>query len=133
MRTVCSTYKKTFKSESRRRTYVNHNKLLLRIDGAVGLKTGFTKKSGRCLVGAAERDGLMLISVTLDAPNDWNDHASMLDLGFSSLEMVKLIDKDELSYDIPIINGQGRTLRVKCRDDVALVMPKQTRKIKIFS
>ena len=130
LRTVCSTYKKTFKSEGRRRTYVNHNKLLLRIDGAVGLKTGFTKKSGRCLVGAAERDNLMLISVTLDAPNDWNDHEAMLNCGFSTLEMVKLIDKDELSFDIPVINSQGRTLIVKCQDDVAKVMPKQAREIK---
>lgn len=133
LRTVSSTYKKTFKTESRQRTYVNHNKLLLRTDGAIGLKTGFTKKSGRCLVGAAQRDGLTLISVTLDAPNDWNDHAVMLDYGFSSIETVTLIKKDELYYDIPVINGRSSTLRVECESDVELVMPKQDREIKIYA
>ena len=133
LRTVSSTYKKTFKTESRQRTYVNHNKLLLRTDGAIGLKTGFTKKSGRCLVGAAQRDGLTLISVTLDAPNDWNDHAVMLDYGFSSIEAVTLIKKDELYYDIPVINGRSSTLRVECESDVELVMPKQDREIKIYA
>ncbi len=65
------------------RTFQNHNKLLSFSKDAVGVKTGFTKKSGRCLVGAAEREGVRLISVTLSAPNDWNDHISLFHYGFS--------------------------------------------------
>ena len=57
----------------------NHNKLLSTYEGAIGVKTGFTKKSGRCLVSAAERNGLTLIAVTLNAPDDWRDHSAMLD------------------------------------------------------
>ena len=75
-----------FSDEERVRTYVNHNKLLRLYDGCIGVKTGFTKKSGRCLVGAAEKDGLCFISVTLDAPSDWNDHKKMLDYGYESIE-----------------------------------------------
>ena len=66
-----------------RRVLVNHNKLLNRYPDCVGVKTGFTKKSGRCLVSAAERDGVLLISVTLNDPNDWNDHTVLFDYGFS--------------------------------------------------
>ena len=44
-----------------KRSLTNHNKLLKTYDGAVGVKTGFTKKSGRCLVGAAERDGVRFL------------------------------------------------------------------------
>ena len=66
-----------------RRVLLNHNKLLTRYPDCVGVKTGFTKKSGRCLVSAAERDGILLIFVTLNDPNDWNDHAALLDYGFS--------------------------------------------------
>ena len=62
------------------RVLYNHNKMLAMYDGAIGIKTGFTKKSGRCLVSAAERNGLTLIAVTLDAPDDWRDHTSLLDL-----------------------------------------------------
>ena len=67
------------------RTFHNHNKLLSFSKDAVGIKTGFTRKSGRCLVGAAEKDGVRLISVTLSAPNDWQDHLSLFQYGFSLL------------------------------------------------
>ncbi len=69
----------------------NHNKLLWLYDGALGVKTGFTKKSGRCLVSAAEREGRTLIAVTLSAPDDWDDHTAMLDYGFDRFEMTQLV------------------------------------------
>ncbi len=68
------------------RMLYNHNKMLSLYKDAIGVKTGFTKKSGRTLVSAAERDGLTLVAVTLNAPDDWNDHARMLDAGFLSYE-----------------------------------------------
>ena len=79
--------KKTYtcKTSLQARTFRNHNKLLSLSKDAVGIKTGFTKASGRCLVGAAERNGALLISVTLSAPNDWNDHISLWNYGFSLL------------------------------------------------
>lgn len=64
------------------RSLSNHNKLLKRYEYAIGIKTGFTKKDGRCLVSAAEKDGVRLIAVTLSAPDDWNDHINMLDYCF---------------------------------------------------
>lgn len=64
-------------------TYLrNHNKLLWNYEGLTGIKTGFTKKSGRCLVTSAERNGVSLIAVTMNAPDDWKDHKNMLDYGF---------------------------------------------------
>ncbi len=67
------------------RTLKNHNKLLLSYDGLIGVKTGYTKKSGRCLVTAAQRGTACVIAVTLCDPNDWADHKNMLDYGFSQL------------------------------------------------
>lgn len=64
----------------------NHNRLLNEYKGAIGVKTGFTKKSGRCLVSAAERDGVTLIAVTLNAPNDWQDHTLMFNYGFNDVK-----------------------------------------------
>lgn len=55
----------------------NHNKLLWMYDNAIGVKTGFTKSAGRTLVSAAEHDGRTLVCVTLNAPDDWNDHISL--------------------------------------------------------
>lgn len=76
---------------ARRKVY-NHNRLLTMYKGANGVKTGFTKKSGRCLVSSAERDGVRLVAVTLNAGDDWNDHRRMLDYGFSILKGVELDD-----------------------------------------
>lgn len=79
------------------RTLTNHNRLLWRYEDTVGIKTGFTKKSGRCLVSAAERNGILLVAVTLNAPNDWDDHISMFEYGFSQCEGVTVkIDAGEL-------------------------------------
>ncbi len=64
-------------------TLSNHNRLLSLYPGAIGMKTGFTTKAGRCLVSAAERDGVTLIAVTLKAPDDWNDHIALYNYGFS--------------------------------------------------
>ncbi|MCI8806786.1 MAG: D-alanyl-D-alanine carboxypeptidase [Oscillospiraceae bacterium] len=66
------------------RTFVNHNKLLYRYEGCVGMKTGFTEKAGRTLVSAATRDGQTLICVTLNDGDDWNDHCKLLDYGFQT-------------------------------------------------
>lgn len=60
------------------RSLSNHNKLLKMYEGCIGIKTGFTKKDGRCLVSSCERDGLELITVTLSAPDDWNDHINLM-------------------------------------------------------
>ena len=70
-------------------TVNNHNKLLRLYEPAVGIKTGFTKKAGRCLVSAAERDGISLVAVTLNAPDDWDDHEELFEQGFPMVEPVQ--------------------------------------------
>ena len=103
---VCSSnYKKVeFIEPVKTAEYSNHNKLLNVYEGCTGIKTGFTKKSGRCLVSSAERDGKRLVAVTLDAPDDWNDHIEMFDYGFSKTTLNK-IDNDE-EYRIPVVGGE---------------------------
>ena len=65
------------------RTLTNHNKLLSRMVGCIGLKTGYTKAAGRTLVSCAEREGHRLVAVTLRDGNDWNDHEMLYDRGFA--------------------------------------------------
>ncbi|MBQ4119205.1 MAG: D-alanyl-D-alanine carboxypeptidase [Clostridia bacterium] len=95
-----------------RRTLTNHNKLLKMYDGVVGVKTGFTKKSGRCLVSAAKRDGKFLIAVTLNAPSDWQDHKAMLDYGFTAIKQTNFSPLVN-GYNIPVINGSSDGLFVE--------------------
>lgn len=88
------------------RLLVNHNKLLRLYEGCIGVKTGYTKRSGRCLVSAAERDGVTMIAVTLNAPDDWNDHKTLLDYGFSAFESVELCKEDEFCMPMAVVGGQ---------------------------
>ncbi len=87
---LCGMQTATITVEGRRMTLRNHNKLLGLVDGCVGLKTGFTRKAGRCLVSAVRRDGITLIAVTLYAPDDWNDHVALYDYAFSRVRQEPL-------------------------------------------
>ncbi len=75
--------------------FINHNKLLKTYDGCIGVKTGYTKTAGRCLVSAAERDGTTFIAVTLNDGNDWADHAQMLDSAFAEYGSREIVGKGE--------------------------------------
>ena len=124
---IFSTYKTTLpiESECQKRVLVNHNSLLRLFRGAIGVNTGFTKKTGRCLVSAAERDGLTLIAVTLNAPNDWQDHMSMLDFGFASFESLTVAKAGEFCYSLPVINGECDTLTLTNAGDIKITVPKE--------
>ena len=59
-------------------TVYNHNKLLAMDEKFCGVKTGYTTKAGRCLVSAKECNGNKLVCVTMNAPNDWQDHINLM-------------------------------------------------------
>ncbi|MBR4098960.1 MAG: D-alanyl-D-alanine carboxypeptidase [Clostridium sp.] len=87
------------------RSFANHNKLLWRYQGCIGLKTGYTEKAGRTLVSAAERDGMTLIAVTLNDPDDWRDHTALLDYGFSTFRLQQGAQAGEAITKLPVSGG----------------------------
>lgn len=113
-RRLCSssTLQVEFLEPAKKVSYTNHNKLLRMYEGCIGVKTGFTKKSGRCLVSAAERDGVTLIAVTLNAPDDWNDHTALLDYGFSTLKSVSF-DGSGFTDLLPIAGSDVKAVSVR--------------------
>ncbi len=127
LRPIFSAKRYTAKTSCADRTFVNHNKLLFQCAEAVGMKTGFTKASGRCLVGAAEQDGLTLITVTLDAPNDWQDHRSLFSLGFSRYERVEVIAPRAVNYRIPVLGGSAPFVTLSNKDGFSCVLPRGER------
>ena len=123
-RRISSCYKKEIESSRCVRLVVNHNKLLKSYDGCIGVKTGYTKKSGRSLVSAAERDGLTLIAVTINAPDDWRDHRELLDMGFSLIEKKSLAAPGEYRYDLPLLDGEENFVTVSNKDSLFKILPK---------
>ncbi len=105
----------------REQSYVNHNKLLGSVPGCLGGKTGYTRAAGRCLVSAAERDGTRLICVTLNAPDDWNDHRSLYDWGFAHY-VTRDVCKT-LSYRLPVYGGEVREILLRA-DPLVLCLPR---------
>lgn len=108
------------------RTLNNHNKLLNMYEGCDGVKTGFTKKSGRCLVSSATREGYQVIAVTLNAPNDWNDHMAMLDYAFANYENKTVVSADDYLCTVPVINGNVDSVRLCASEGFSLPVPNGT-------
>ncbi|MBQ8431692.1 MAG: D-alanyl-D-alanine carboxypeptidase [Clostridia bacterium] len=125
LQTIMSTKKATIPHESTdsARLLVNHNKLLRSYEGCIGGKTGFTKRSGRCLVSAAEKGGVTLIAVTLNAPDDWNDHSAMLDYGFSQYRSVELCRAEEFLLPLAVVGGCDAYVMVSNTESLSRVLP----------
>lgn len=105
-------------------TLSNHNRLLSMYDGAIGVKTGFTRAAGRCLVSAAERNGRTIIAVTLNDPNDWNDHMEMLDAGFAQYSEVTLHKEGETIANARVFGGDTASVPLVAKNTVtAYLLP----------
>ena len=115
-RKIVSTYQTTVSGPENKRYLTNHNKLLKMMDGCIGVKTGFTKKSGRCLVSACERDGMEVVAVTLNAPDDWNDHMAMTDYAYTKLSRKTMVQKGESMGYISIKKGTSNRVEAVCSD-----------------
>lgn len=94
------------------RYLTNHNKLLWRVDGADGIKTGYTKAAGRILVSSARRQGRRLIAVTIDDGNDWADHAAFYEDGFSQYSQRKIITAGQDMGKLNVFGGTREQVRV---------------------
>lgn len=107
------------------RTFTNHNRMLSDYEGAIGIKTGFTKKSGRCLVTAARRNGVTLVAVTLNDPDDWRDHAALLDYGFEQVRTAPA-DLDFSTISVPVSGGVAENVAVYSPQEIFLPVEQGT-------
>lgn len=102
------------------RVLQNHNKMLFRYEGAIGVKTGYTKAAGRILVSAAERGGRQLIAVTINAPDDWDDHTALLDFGFSGYRSVEIVKEGTPLTAVPLAGGAGSAVLAEAGESLSL-------------
>ena len=94
------------------RYLTNHNKLLWQVDGAEGIKTGFTKAAGRILVSSALRQGRRLVCVTINAPDDWRDHASLYEQGFGDYSIRTVLQEGQILGQTEVIGGEGELVHL---------------------
>lgn len=104
------------------RSLRNHNKLLWQVEGADGVKTGFTKSAGRILVSSAQRQGRRLIAVTMNAPDDWNDHKKLLEEGFTGYTQHQLVHKGQILGQVEIAGGEGVMVHLVAQEDFSYAL-----------
>ncbi|MFP3720152.1 D-alanyl-D-alanine carboxypeptidase family protein [Niallia circulans] len=92
---------KSYRSESTNnewdRVWRNKNKLLTSLyEHSTGGKTGYTKRAKRTLVSTAEKDGVEYIAVTLNDPDDWDDHINMFETAFKTYKKVQVLEEGKI-------------------------------------
>lgn len=102
------------------RAMVNKNKMLWQYEGGDGVKTGYTKKAGRCLVSSATRNGMQLVTVVLNCGPMWEDSTALLEYGFKNYSYEKLVDKNNVYKVVEVRNGKEKFVPVKPVEDYYL-------------
>ncbi len=99
-------YRTASRENTDSRLFQNKNKMLHLYEGSNGVKTGYTKKAGRCLVSSCTRDGMTLISVVLNAPSMWEDSQKLLNYGFENYKIRTIIDEYNVCGVVAVNDGK---------------------------
>lgn len=106
---------------------VNTNKLLKLYNGVDGLKTGYTKEAGYCLVTTAKRDGQRLVGVVMkeSEPKKRNEEmCNLLDYGFNNYKREIIYKKDSIIEKHVVDKMDNLTINVVCKEDIAYIKAK---------
>lgn len=127
-REIVGTSRATIPWEGRNydRVLNNKNKLLTTYEGATGIKTGYTKKAGRCLVFGAERNGMEIIGAVLNCPDWFNEAARLMDLAFERYEAVTMLTAGDLTATLPVSYSDGHTVDAVLSADLTGIAAKGT-------
>jgi D-alanyl-D-alanine carboxypeptidase (penicillin-binding protein 5/6) len=106
------------------RAMQNKNKLLWQYEGANGVKTGYTKKAGRCLVSAAKRDELQLVAVVLNCGPMFEDSGRLLDYGFRNFSNYTVVRQGETLESLPVKGGKLKELSLIASKDYSIALRK---------
>ena len=121
--------------------WTNKNKMLTQYDGGIGVKTGYTKQAGKCLVSAAERNGMTLVCTVLDCPFTYKRSSTLLDDAFSAYHMTELLNKNtpiplkvganevktyvKEDYQYPLLDAEKEWINIKTFSSVANINKKK--------
>ena len=102
----------------------NKNRLLTDYQGATGIKTGYTKAAGRCLIFGADRNGMEVIGVVLNCGNWFEEAARIMDAGYERYEMFTAIAKGECVRVLPVNEGTQETVIVEAGESLSAPVQK---------
>jgi len=112
---IVNTKQKTIQNElnsSKKRVLNNKNKLLKNMEIANGIKTGYTKKAGRCFVGSATYNDMTLVCVLLNCNPMFEECKMLLENAFSEYKNIELVKADEVVGELKVENGIKDTVKI---------------------
>ncbi|MFA5524252.1 MAG: D-alanyl-D-alanine carboxypeptidase family protein [Tissierellales bacterium] len=113
--------------------FSNKNDVVWEYKGGDGVKIGYTKAAGRCLVASATRDEIQLIAVVINDGNWFNDSYRMLDYGFDNFKPSLLLSKNQFLKKVELLNGDIDFLNLVYEDDLIIPLNEEEKeKIKIL-
>ena len=115
------------------RSLTNHNKLLWQVEGADGVKTGYTKAAGRILVSSAIRDGRRLICVTINDGNDWADHEALLNDGFSRYTVKTVVEEGQCLGSVQVLSGEKDEVQLLAAEDFRFSLAEDEEPVVVLS
>lgn len=135
--TITNTSSYQFKeiAKGRSLTVTNKNRFLYMMDGAIGVKTGFTGNAGYCFVGAINKNNKMLVSVVLGCgwpPNKslkWHDTKELMDYGLKNYEKRQIFEDVKLE-PVFVKDGQQRYEALSLEGNLSLLLRKDE-KVKV--
>ena len=107
------------------RVIYNHNQFLTTYEGADGVKTGYTEKAGNCLIASATREGMRLIGVVLNCPNQshYTQMTALMDYGFANYKPLKLASAGDVVGSVRISKGAAGKVDAVLMDDIIIAVP----------
>ena len=102
----------------------NKNRLLSSYEGATGIKTGYTKAAGRCLVFGARRNALEVVGVVLNCSNWFDEAARLMDAGFEKYEFFTAFSQGETVRVLPVVDGTQETVCIQTAQALACPLTK---------
>lgn len=104
--------------------FYNKNKTLNQFKGGDGVKTGYTKAAGRCLVTSATRNGMQLLCVVLNDPNWFNDCYALMERGFGKYKPKKVLVKDNDIKSFTPLKGKKEKSYMTVKEDIVIPVSK---------
>ena len=115
-------------------SFINKDRLLREYEGALGIKTGYTGKAGHCFVGAAQRDGMLIVSVVLGSgwggrgkEQKWVDTKNLLNYGFENFSLISVAKEGDFVGEADVLNSKGGVVSLNLSNGLALPLSEEER------
>ncbi len=123
---ICSTqYKEIPGPEGTPRTLKNKNKLLWQYEGGNGVKTGYTKAAGKCLVASAKREDMQVVCVVLNSSSMFIQSMALMDEAFECFDNVPVLSEGEPLGTIPVEGANVDSVTICMDEEIRLPLTKE--------